>query len=93
MPLDDYDCGPVEYTKQTDIYKTTNIYDKLCELFSSELEHNEPVQKIMEEMRIKIEETRILLKTLEQRHITSIGLRFCYYKTGKPYWYHVTIWR
>ncbi len=94
MPLDVYDIGHISnFDRKIDIYNVNTIEGKLYELFLPELENNEPIEHIMKEMRIKIEETRIFLKSLEHRHITSVGLRFCHYKVDTSCWYHVTVWR
>ncbi len=94
MPLDEYDCGNyISYDRRMDIYNVNTIDGKLIEFFSYEIENNESTQHIMKEMEIKIQQARILLKSLEHRHITSIGLRFYHYKPDKSSWYHVTVWR
>ena len=94
MPLDDYDCSHISnFDRRLDIFNVNTIEGKLIEFFGPEIENNEPTQYIMKEMRIKIEEARVLLKSLEHRHITSIGLRFFHYKVDKSCWYYVTVWR
>jgi hypothetical protein len=104
MPMDEYDYVPHSnvFNSIINIYKNDNLDDKINQ-FIVEKNISYGKKELIQEIKRNVTNIRNSWDVLENRHITCIGARICYYDKEydmesntcnyKPKWYLLNVWR